>query len=141
MPRPYLCRRIRFLPEVTLYKPAGVPGRLLEQIVLSVDELEALRLTDLEGQLQEQAAQQMGVSRQTFGSILARARRKLAEALIRGKALRIEGGHVELAEGRRYLCSDCRHTWALAFGGTQPAPAICPNCHNRNLKRTYEEVQ
>jgi predicted DNA-binding protein (UPF0251 family) len=139
VPRPHLCRRVRFLPEVTLYKPAGVPGRLLEQVILSVDELEALRLADLEGVLQEQAAQQMGVSRQTFGNILAHARRKLAEALIRGKALRIEGGHVELAEGRRYFCSDCHHTWATAFGSAQPA--ICPNCHQRNLRRTWEEVQ
>jgi predicted DNA-binding protein (UPF0251 family) len=138
MPRPYLCRRIGFLPEVTLYKPAGVPGRLLEQTILSVDELEALRLADLEGLLQEQAAQQMGVSRQTFGNILARGRHKLAEALIRGKAIRIEGGHVELAEGHKYLCSDCHHTWAKTFGGAQPT--ACPNCHKRNLKRTYEEV-
>jgi predicted DNA-binding protein (UPF0251 family) len=134
-----LCRRIRFLPEVTLYKPAGVPGRLLEQIVLSVDELEALRLADLEGVLQQEAAQQMGVSRQTFGNILARARRKLAEALIHGKALRIEGGHVELAEGRQYFCSDCHHSWATAFGGAQPV--ACPRCHHRHLRRTYEEVQ
>jgi predicted DNA-binding protein (UPF0251 family) len=138
MPRPYLCRRIRSFPEVTLYKPAGVPGRLLEQIVLGVDELEALRLTDLEGRLQEQAAQQMGVSRQTFGNILARARRKLAEALIRGKALRIEGGHVELAQEGSYLCADCRHAWTVAQGSVRPDS--CPNCHRRNLKRTYMEV-
>ncbi len=138
MPRPYLCRRIRCFPEVTLYKPAGVPGRLLEQIVLGVDELEALRLADLEGRLQEQAAQQMGVSRQTFGNILARARRKLAEALIRGKALRIEGGHVELVLGDRYLCTDCHHAWTVAQGSVQPN--FCPNCHKHNLKQTQEEA-
>ena len=139
MTRPRKRRALAQVPRPAIYKPAGVPLDTLPRVTLLYEELEALRLADLEGVLQEQAAQRMGVSRQTFGNILARARRKLAEALIRGKALRIEGGHVELAQGRKYFCSDCRHTWAEDFGGTQPT--ACPNCHHRNLRRTYEEVQ
>ena len=64
--------------------------------MLGIDELEALRLADLEGLYQEDAARQMNVSRQTFGRIVAAARKKVAEALVRGRSLRIEGGEVEM---------------------------------------------
>ena len=71
--------------------------RMLQQVALTVDELEAIRLADLEGLYQEQAAQQMHVSRQTFGRILEAAHKKVAEALVNGKALSIEGGPIEVA--------------------------------------------
>jgi predicted DNA-binding protein (UPF0251 family) len=70
--------------------------RMLEQVALTVDELEALRLADLEGLYQEQAAEEMGVSRQTFGRILEAAHKKVADALVGGKALSIEGGVFEV---------------------------------------------
>jgi predicted DNA-binding protein (UPF0251 family) len=85
------------LPQVTYFKPRGVPLALLERVDLTVDELEALRLADLEGLYQEEAAQRMHVSRQTFGRIVDRARRKVADALTGGKALSIAGGTVEVA--------------------------------------------
>jgi predicted DNA-binding protein (UPF0251 family) len=64
---------------------------MLEAVELAADELEAIRLADFEGLYQEQAAEQMGVSRQTFGLIIARAHKKVAEALTHGKAIRVEG--------------------------------------------------
>jgi len=67
---------------------------------MSLDEFEALRLADLDGLYQEQAAEQMNVSRTTFSRIVVSARRKMADALVHGKALRIEGGTVSMA-GRR----------------------------------------
>jgi predicted DNA-binding protein (UPF0251 family) len=70
--------------------------RMLKTVELAADELEAIRLADFEGLYQEQAAERMGVSRQTFGLIVARARKKIAEALTHGKAIRVEG--VELPE-------------------------------------------
>jgi predicted DNA-binding protein (UPF0251 family) len=73
--------------------------RDLDEVVMSLDEFEAMRLADLEGLYQEQAAARMNVSRPTFGRIIDSARRKVAEALVHGKALRIEGGPVQL-EGR-----------------------------------------
>jgi predicted DNA-binding protein (UPF0251 family) len=85
------------LPQVTYYKPTGVPLAVLERVDLAVDEFEALRLADLEGLYQEEAAERMNVSRQTFGRILERARRKVADALTHGKALSIAGGTVEVA--------------------------------------------
>jgi predicted DNA-binding protein (UPF0251 family) len=69
----------------------------LQHINLTIDELEAIRLADLEGLYQEQAAQKMNVSRQTFGRIIETAHKKIADALVNGKALLIEGGSIELA--------------------------------------------
>jgi predicted DNA-binding protein (UPF0251 family) len=70
--------------------------RTLEQVALTVDELEAIRLADLEGLYQEEAAQRMNVSRQTFGRIITEAHKKIADALVHGKALSIAGGRIEL---------------------------------------------
>lgn len=96
MPRPRHCRRVAHLPQATFYKPRGIPLSVLQHIILTVDELEAIRLSNLQGLYQEQAAEQMNVSRQTFGRILESAHKKIADALVNGKALSIEGGVVEL---------------------------------------------
>lgn len=95
MPRPFNCRRIGKMPMVSFYKPRGIPLSVLEQVNLNVDELEAIRLADLEGLYQNQAAEKMNVSRQTFGRILESAHKKIADALVNGKALSIEGGVVQ----------------------------------------------
>lgn len=96
MPRPPKHRLVGFLPEVTYFKPAGIPLRFLEEEQLGVDELEALRLSDLEGLDQTEAAQKMGVAQSTLQRILTVARRKVAQALVKGKAIRIEGGAYRL---------------------------------------------
>jgi predicted DNA-binding protein (UPF0251 family)/predicted Fe-Mo cluster-binding NifX family protein len=96
--RPKSCRRVGSQPYITYFKPRGVPLSELEEIVLTVDEFEALRLADHEGLYHEEAAVRMNVSRPTLGRILDAARRKVADALVGGKALRIEGGRVEVAE-------------------------------------------
>ena len=137
MPRPPLCRRIAQHPDATYFKPPGIPLTELEEVVLTVDELEALRLADKEGMYQEQAAEQMNISRPTFGRIVETARRKVAEALVEGKALRIDGGNFVMAEMRTFRCSDCSHTWQVPFGTGRPAE--CPNCHSRNIHRAEEE--
>ena len=99
MARPKRCRRISSTPGSRYFKPRGIPLAVLEEVVLSFDEYEAIRLADLESLYQEQAAEQMGVSRQTFGRIIESAHHKVAEALVKGKALKIEGGAVEVASG------------------------------------------
>ncbi len=100
MARPKCCRRIHGEPNCKIFKPVGVPVSSFEEVVLSIDEFEALRLADLERLYHEQAAEKMGVSRQTFGRIIELARSKLAKVLVEGLALRIEGGEVEMAEKR-----------------------------------------
>jgi predicted DNA-binding protein (UPF0251 family) len=94
MPRPCCLRHINVNPCAAYFKPAGIPARLLEEVVLALDELESLRLADLNGLYQEQAAEKMKISRPTFARIVEAARRKVADALIHGKALRLEGGAV-----------------------------------------------
>lgn len=89
MPRPRLRRRICFCPNVTFFKPRGVPMRELDLVILEPDELEAFRLIDYKGLNQEGTARQMRVSRITVQRIYKRARRKIAKALIEGKAIRI----------------------------------------------------
>jgi len=98
MPRP-VSERLLGAPIIArVMKPAGIPTSVLEEVVLGLDEAEALRLADLESLYQEAAARSMGVSRQTFGRIVETARHKVADAILNGKALRIEGGEVAIKE-------------------------------------------
>jgi predicted DNA-binding protein (UPF0251 family) len=94
MARPICRRRVSHVPEVSHFKPAGVGLRSLEEVTLTLDELEALRLADLNSLYQEESAKSMGISRPTFSRVIEQARRKVADALVNGKALRIEGGVV-----------------------------------------------
>jgi uncharacterized protein len=110
-----------------------VPVSHLEQVTLSVDELEALRLADLEGLYQDQAAIRMGVSRPTFARIAEAARRKVAQALVRGQALRISGGPVAF-QGRRHFRCESGHAWSLPFGTGRP-PEACPSCGTGAFRR------
>ena len=131
MPRPPKCRRVAYMPEVTYFKPAGIPLRDLEEMRMSVEEAEALRLKDLEGLEQEQAAGKMNVSRPTFQRVLASARLKIADALLNGKAIRIEGGNFEMT-WRRFRCRD-GHEWDVGATVHEP-PELCPRCNTPNIE-------
>jgi len=98
MPRPPRKRRVGFVPEITYFKPAGVPLKELDEIMLSVEELEAIRLKDIEGHDQQACADKMDVSRATFQNVLSNARGKVARALVHGRAIRIQGGIYQVAE-------------------------------------------
>jgi predicted DNA-binding protein (UPF0251 family) len=102
MARPINCRRVGSLPESYYFKPRGIPPSVLKEVVLTVDEVEALRLADLESLYQEKAAEKMNVSRQTFGRIIDSAHKKVGEALVKGKALKIDGGEFEMAAMRKF---------------------------------------
>ena len=133
MPRPRGCRRVAGPPGCVLFKPAGVPASRLAEIILAIDELEAVRLADLEGLYHGEGARQMNVSRQTFGRIVASARRKVAQALVNGMSLRIEGGEIEIAERRTFVCLACGQEWQLPFGTGRPA--TCPQCGSAEIRR------
>ena len=130
MARPPIERAVGGVPRITLFKPAGVPGRLLEQLQLAVDELEAIRLVDLEGLSHEQAAEAMGVSRQTVGRVLERGRAKVAEALVGGKAILIGGGQYRV-QARQMRCFSCGQRW-LANEESEPAMS-CPACGSADI--------
>lgn len=101
MSRPRKCRRVENVPGTTYFKPVGIPMRMLEDVHLTVDEVEALRLKEIEDLDQETGAEKMGISRPTFQRILASARKKTADAVLNGKAIRIEGGIFEMKENVR----------------------------------------
>ncbi len=133
MSRPFKCRRVASMPGVTYFKPAGIPLRSLEEIRLSVEEAEALRLKDLEGLEQEQGAEKMNVSRPTFQRVLASARKKMADALLNGKAIRIEGGNFEIAH-RRFRCAN-NHKWEVPFEvAVQATSQLCPVCNEPSVE-------
>ncbi|MBW3015730.1 DUF134 domain-containing protein [Candidatus Woesearchaeota archaeon] len=101
MPRPRRARRVNCEPDVTYFKPAGVRKSDLEESVLTVDEYEAVRLKDLEGFDQEKAAAKMAISQPTFHRLVVSAREKIADAIVNGKALRIEGGDFKFLKPKR----------------------------------------
>ena len=124
MSRPKRCRWVFANPSVTVFKPRGIPMSSLQQVVLTLDEIEALILSDLEEQYQAQAADRMKVSRTTFGRILTSAHRKVADALVYGKAMMIEPGRgvqrIEAVE-----CDVCGFAWEIMPGDDL---AVCPSC-------------
>lgn len=106
--RPKSCRRVKGTPKVRCFRPQGIPRGQLEEVVVTVDELEAIRLADLEGLYQSAAAEKMNVSRQTFGRILDSAHKKVAEAVVYGKSIVFDGGvfmkSEEIGETEKELC-------------------------------------
>ena len=90
MVRPKICRRLRFKPKSHYFKPQGIPMRQLEEVVLTKEEMEAIKLKDFDGLEQTDAAEKMKTSQSTFQRIMSSARAKIAEAIVKGKALRIE---------------------------------------------------
>jgi predicted DNA-binding protein (UPF0251 family) len=124
-------------PGSQYFKPRGIPLSVLEEVTLTVDEFETIRLADLEGLYQEQGAAKMAISRQTFGRIIESAHKKVAEALVKGKALKIEGGEFEMSGMRKFKCYDCQHTWELPYGTGRPGN--CPSCKSSNIQRAEGE--
>jgi len=104
----------------------------LEELQLLVEEAEAIRLKDLEGMEQEECADKMSISRSTFSRLLDTARQKIADALLNGKAIRIEGGNFEMAV-RRFRCLQ-GHEWDVPFERMISAPPEnCPECDTPSI--------
>jgi predicted DNA-binding protein (UPF0251 family) len=120
MGRPKKCRWVETEPGVTFFKPRGIPLRALEQKTITVDELEAMRLADYLELTQEEVAQKMQVSRPTVTRMLARAHRAVAEALVHGKAICIEGGDYRLGQ----KCGSCGQV-AETEGGEARSDCCC----------------
>ena len=121
-----------------MFKPRGIPATLLDTVTLGVDELEALRLKDLEGLQQEEAAAKMNVSQPTLHRILESAHRKTADSLVHGKALVIEGGNYVMRQGERlFRCYDCQNEWQEPYGTGRPDE--CPKCRSSNIRRAPQD--
>jgi len=118
---------------VSFFKPAGIPVGSLQSVRLSLEELESMRLKDLEGLEQEECARKMCISRPTFHRILESGRKKLTDALINSKAIQIQGGNFELAQ-RVFRCGNDGHEWNVPFAAmAQKLPLSCPVCLSGNI--------
>ncbi len=138
MSRPKKPRFVDFNPEVIYFKPRGIPLSILEEEILAMDEIEALRLRYDQNLDQTQAAEKMKVSQSTFQRILTSAFQKITRALIKGKALRIEGGDYQMVQtrNRKFKCEDCKYTWEIPFGtGRRGVEMACPKCKSGNVHR------
>ncbi len=108
MPRPHKCRRVCCMPQSRIFGPLDTKESQVQAINMAIDEFEAIRLIDLEGLTQEECAERMGVARTTAQAIYNSARVKLAECLVKGKELHMEGGNYILCNERPSHCG-CRH--------------------------------
>jgi len=124
MARPRKCRRIGFVPRCYKFKPAGVPGSELEEVLITLDELEAVRLADLEQLYQEDAAQKMEISRQSFGLIIATARKKIADSIINGKLLKVE--QVDFSSDLNADCPKCKDNFSKP-------DSLCEKCAKKQF--------
>lgn len=129
MVRPTKCRRVEHFPENTYFTPVGKRRCEVEEVVLKVEELEAMRLKDVEGLNQEECAERMRVSRQTFQNIIDDARKKVAVALTTGKAINISGGHYT-TNICKFKCLNCGNIYDVNY---EQDKNLCPSCGSRNV--------
>jgi uncharacterized protein len=132
MARHSTSRRVSFLPAVTYFRPVGVPATCAGVVRLLTEEAEAVRLKDGECMEQDEAAAVMGVSRPTFQRVLTSARRKISDALVHGKAVRIGGGHFNLASVR-FRCHQ-GHEWEVPYILSLEV-SLCEVCQSPNVER------
>ena len=138
MVRPQKNRIIAFKPDVSYFKPRGIPMIDLTEVRLTVDERESIRLADLLGISYEEAGERMGVSRATFGRIVQRARKAVADALINGKAIKVDGGNYSIAGKKRiFICNNCNNRLEIACG--TGGPQNCPSCNDGNFYRINDK--
>ena len=135
MPRPIKWRKVGFIPEIRHFVPSDVGQSEVDENILHIEELEAIRLKDLEGLEQEDCAVKMEVSRPTFQRILNSGRQKVADALINGKAIRIEGG-IYTQNICQVRCDDCGKEWKESFENyekMQEGTYQCPKCNSKKV--------
>lgn len=129
MARPKRDRIVHTPPLFSEFKPTGVASRFLDQTILSLDEFEAFRLADALGLSHAEAAEEMDISRSTFTRLIEESRKKIAELIIEGKILTIEGGNIHF-RNNIIRCNDCGHMFNININASI---SICPECHSKNL--------
>jgi predicted DNA-binding protein (UPF0251 family) len=131
--RPKCLRIVGDVPKIDYFKPRGIPLVNLEAVHLTVEELEAIRLVDFKGLEQEDAALEMRVSRRTLVRELKSGRKKIADALLYGKAIEIKGGNFVSSDKRMFFCEDCGHEWEEKHGTGRPEK--CKKCGSNDIHR------
>lgn len=129
MSRPKYSRMVHEPPLFTEFKPMGVKGQQLEQVLLTLDEFEAFRLADNVGLSHAEAAEEMGISRSTFSRLVEKARKNIADFIICGRLLVIDGGSIHF-RNNIIQCRSCGHMFKINFRTTITE---CPECNSKNL--------
>ncbi|GAA0733962.1 DUF134 domain-containing protein [Clostridium oceanicum] len=129
MPRPIKVRKVEFFPKSTYFIPLGKQKCKIDEVNLKVEELEAIRLKDIDGLSQEECAQKMAISRQTFQNIIDSARKKIAIALTEGKAININGGNYT-TKHCKFKCLDCGNVYEIKYEQDRRS---CPECGSSNV--------
>jgi predicted DNA-binding protein (UPF0251 family) len=141
MPRPVKWRKIEKMPAVTQFDPKIDDPAAAGENVLKLEEIEAVRLKDLEGLEQGECAERMEISRPTFQRVLISAREKLADSLINGKSIRIEGGKYTRAI-HPVRCLDCGRVWEESAENTDRCgdpEYVCPRCSSEHIQCGTED--
>ena len=143
MSRPPKWRKVEFIPNIQYFVPFDVQTNNIEENILRIEEVEAIRLKDLEGLEQEECAEKMEVSRQTFQRILNIAREKIADSIINGKAIRIEGGNFtrNICPVR---CLDCGKEWKESYEKFEKIISgsyVCPDCQSKKVVCSHTNNQ
>ncbi len=135
MARPTKWRQIEHIPTIVNFIPSDRETTKFAENILKLEELEAIRLKDLEGLEQKECAEKMKVSRPTFQRILFSARAKIADSLIQGKAIRIEGGYYTRNICPAH-CLGCGYKWKESFENMEQSSRgnyACPECGSKNI--------
>ncbi|PYG89069.1 putative DNA-binding protein (UPF0251 family) [Ruminiclostridium sufflavum DSM 19573] len=135
MPRPTKLRKVEFIPKVQQFIPINVLKDDMKENILKIEEVEAIRLKDAEKLEQEECAEKMEVSRQTFQRILNSGREKIADSIINGKAIRIEGGSFTRNICHIH-CLDCNKRWNTScesFERLTDGVYTCPDCKSGRI--------
>ncbi|MFP4403582.1 MAG: DUF134 domain-containing protein [Candidatus Woesearchaeota archaeon] len=136
MVRPRKIKFVNFKPEVTYFKPRAVPLSKLEEVEITMDELETMRLSNIEKINQLEAAEKMNIHQSTFQRTLIRAREKITDALINGKAIKIHGGEYKMPGRDKIGLNFSKEEYVFKRGfqnGAQEGICVCPKC-------VYEEI-
>ncbi|MBL7139241.1 MAG: DUF134 domain-containing protein [Bacteroidales bacterium] len=129
MARPQSNRIIHEPPLFSEFKPVEIRGQDLEQVLLTLDEFESFRLADQLGLSHAEAAEEMEISRSTFSRLIEKARKKIADFIIQGRLLTIEGGNIHF-RSNIIRCRNCGHMFKSGFADSITK---CPSCHSNNL--------
>ena len=131
------CRELAGDPDVTAFKPVGIPARSMKYVRVGQDELEAIRLADLERLDRDAAAEHMSVSGPTFGDLIESGRHKVADALFNSKLLLFKRGHKAMQGKRTFECLACGNRFGVPRGTARPAE--CPACHSKDICRANSD--
>ena len=133
MARPVSKRKVGFFPENYSFTPDIVCPEGESEVILTHDELESIRLSDVLNMEQNDAAQKLGISRGTFQRILNSARKKTADALVYGRKISIAGGSYRLQDCFA-VCADCGHEWNASCDVLfYESQGKCPDCKSENI--------